>query len=128
MMMAGVEATAMAHLRGDAGGVPIVKMLRVSVAALRERAQRIVAAVGDGRIKVVEAEAQVGGGSLPRVGVASVALEVSGGNPQDLAKRLRLGEPIVVGYVAQGQVRLDLRAVFPRQDALLAEALRKALA
>ncbi len=46
---------------------------------------------------------------------------------QELSRRLREGEPPVVGRVEDEAVLLDLRTVHPDQDAALAEALRAAL-
>lgn len=127
LMLAGVEATALSYLQTHVP-TPVMEMLAVTVEALRTRAAAIVAAVGTDRVTVVESQAQVGGGSLPQVRVPSASLEVRGPDPQALAKRLRLASPPVLGYIANDKLRLDLRTVFPRQDAALAEALRKALA
>jgi hypothetical protein len=48
--------------------------------------------------------------------------------PADFAARMRLGFPPVVGYVACGCFRIDLRTVFPSQDEPLVHALRSATA
>ena len=43
-----------------------------------------------------------------------------------LAARLRAGSPPVVGYLANGSFKLDLRTVFPRQDEELFRAVHRA--
>ena len=46
--------------------------------------------------------------------------------PQDLANRLRDRPVPVIGYVARGIVKLDLRTIFPRQDDEVVAAIREA--
>ncbi|HEX5758524.1 MAG TPA: L-seryl-tRNA(Sec) selenium transferase, partial [Thermoanaerobaculia bacterium] len=45
-----------------------------------------------------------------------------------LLRRLRAGEPPVVGYLREGRLLLDLRTVDPEDDPLLVAAVRAALA
>jgi L-seryl-tRNA(Ser) seleniumtransferase len=73
--------------------------------------------------------AQVGGGALPRSTLSSVTLELRHPtlSPQILAERLRTGLVPVVGYIARGAVKLDLRTIFPRQDADVIAAIRAAV-
>jgi L-seryl-tRNA(Ser) seleniumtransferase len=81
----------------------------------------VEAAVGSG-------ESQVGGGSLPKTLIPSVTVDLlpKSGSVDDLAARLRRGSPPVVGYIAAGRLKLDLRTVFPRQDEALIAAVRAA--
>lgn len=132
LVMAGLEATASAHLRKAAGEIPVVRMLGLGVQELHARASSLCEALGGvgASVRIVETAAQVGGGALPQARLPSVALQVM---PQhcsvdELARRLRLGNPRVVAYRATDTLRLDLRTVFPEQDRALAEALRRALA
>jgi L-seryl-tRNA(Ser) seleniumtransferase len=46
---------------------------------------------------------------------------------EDLARRLRLGDPAVVGRIEHGRLLLDLRTVDPRDDAKVRAALLRAL-
>jgi hypothetical protein len=43
------------------------------------------------------------------------------------AARLRVGNPPVIGYLGGGRFKLDLRTVFPDQDAEVVRALQTAL-
>jgi hypothetical protein len=57
-----------------------------------------------------------------------MALEI---RPRDqsigaLAAKLRFGNPAVLGCIAGGWLRLDLRTILPGQDVELAEAIRRA--
>jgi L-seryl-tRNA(Ser) seleniumtransferase len=139
LVLAALQATADQHLSEQAAGadltqsgVPVVAMMHASPHGLRRRAEGLVAALAGLPLaaSVGRGEAQVGGGTLPRSVIPSVTLDLL---PQatpllDFAARLRAGEPAVVGYVSGGRFKLDLRTVFPRQDAELLAALRAAAA
>jgi L-seryl-tRNA(Ser) seleniumtransferase len=69
-------------------------------------------------------KAQIGGGTLPRSAIQSVTLDFTADKPAEFAARLRRGTPPVIGYIAAGKFKLDLRTIFPRQDEELVTALR----
>jgi hypothetical protein len=50
-----------------------------------------------------------------------------GVSSDELARRLRLREPAVVGYISADRFRLDLRTIFPGQDRQVVEAIEEAL-
>jgi L-seryl-tRNA(Ser) seleniumtransferase len=77
-------------------------------------------------VEVVDSEASVGGGAFPTARIPSVALAV-GGRAMVIEAALRGGEPPIVGRVADGRLLLDLRTVFPSEDAVVASALRAVL-
>jgi L-seryl-tRNA(Ser) seleniumtransferase len=132
LILSALQTTVDLYLSGRAAeAVPVLTMLQISDDALRSRAENILAAVTGLPLKarVGEGKAQLGGGSLPRSIIPSVAIELQSAtlSPGDLAARLRLGTPPVIGYVSGGVFKLDLRTVFPSQDAELIAALRAAL-
>jgi len=57
-----------------------------------------------------------------------VAIPGEGGWLAALARRLRTGDPPVVGRIEAEALLLDPRTVLPHQDRELVEAVRKALA
>lgn len=109
------------------GAVPVLSMVRVSNDELRARAGKIIAAL-DGlplKAEIGEGKAQIGGGTLPRSIIPSVTVDLL---PRELAlpefaTRLRTGTPPVIGYISGNRFKLDLRTVFPRQDAEVVRAL-----
>ena len=129
LILASLEATVDLHLDGGAG-VPVVDMLRVATSETAARAAGIVAALRGLPLSATAGvgRAQIGGGALPRSAVPSVTVDLKHHTlaPQDLAVRLRAQPIPVVGYVARGVLRLDLRTIFPRQDVLLIAAIRAA--
>jgi len=45
----------------------------------------------------------------------------------ELARRLRAGDPAVVGRLRKGKLVLDVRTVFPHQEDALVEAVLRAM-
>ena len=129
LALAALEATVDSLLEENSVEIPIRRMMEEPRSYLVERAERIVEALGSGSGAVVgHGTAQVGGGSLPKTVIPSVTVDLSSKDPHVLASRLRAASPPVIGYVADGAVKLDLRTVFPHQDAHLTSAVRSALA
>jgi L-seryl-tRNA(Ser) seleniumtransferase len=73
-----------------------------------------------------EGRSQIGGGTLPRSVMASVTVDLTHAaiKPQEIAARLREHTVPVIGYIERGKLKLDLRTIFPRQDAELISAIR----
>jgi L-seryl-tRNA(Ser) seleniumtransferase len=84
--------------------IPVLRMLREPAEAVRERAQRLADVVGG---EVEETVARAGGGALPLAELPSFACAVE----QQLAARLRAGNPPVVGIVRDGRLLLDCRTL-----------------
>ena len=112
---------------------PVPRSLAADPADLRDRAERIVAALGPRTVsaRVVTTEAAIGGGGAPGVTVPSAAVAL----PADLALPLRHGDavrrgaaPAVVGRIEKGTLLLDLRSVAPEDDAQLIAAIKRAAA
>src|SRR4029077_19892679 len=110
--------------------LPTLAMLRASREELQERARKMMSALEGCPTKVVigEGKAQLGGGTLPRSVIPSVTLEFQPLTISltDLAPRLRSGIPPVVGYIAGGRFKLDLRTILPQQDQALVQAVTEA--
>ncbi|MBI3790660.1 MAG: L-seryl-tRNA(Sec) selenium transferase, partial [Gemmatimonadetes bacterium] len=108
--------------------VPVLALLATPAAALHARATALAASLAaDGIAATVEAtESAVGGGAFPTARLASHAVAL-GRRASAIEARLRAQRLPVVARVADGRLLLDLRAVAPHEDALLAESVRAAL-
>jgi L-seryl-tRNA(Ser) seleniumtransferase len=97
MSLAALEATLMLH-RDQPEHVPVRRMLSQSESVLQQRAERLVALLGQGAVETTEAFA--GGGSLPeeRINSRAVALRPTIG-VDAAARLLRLGQPAVVARI-----------------------------
>jgi L-seryl-tRNA(Ser) seleniumtransferase len=126
LTLSALESTVDMYLRGDLRS-PVIEMMQVTTDELRGRAERIVAALAGGtlNVRVGTGRAQIGGGTLPRSALPSVTIEVSHATlgPQALAARLREQPEPVIAYVGRGSLKLDLRTIFPHQDASVISAL-----
>lgn len=106
LTLAALEGTLALYLDPEraARAVPVLRMMAEPVEAVRARAERLAGLVGGA---VEETVARVGGGALPLAELPSFACAVE----EELAERLRSGEPPVVGIVRDGRCLLDCRAL-----------------
>src|SRR5208282_2074616 len=79
------------------------------------------------KCEVVDGESLLGGGAAPSCVLPTrlIALSCDGMAAEDLCKKLRDCEFPVVARVDEGRVLLDLRTVFPEQDAVIASNLAR---
>jgi L-seryl-tRNA(Ser) seleniumtransferase len=129
LILSALEATVDAHLRGDSR-VAVLEMLHATNEELRARAERIIAGL-DGlplAASVGKGRAQVGGGTLPRSVMPSLTIDLTHRTlkPQEMAARLREQAIPLIGYLARGTLKLDLRTIFPRQDRDVVTTIRAA--
>src|SRR5689334_12932354 len=104
--------------------IPVLAMLGTPLEILRRRANSLgdVLAKHSVDVQVVDSEASVGGGAFPTARIPSVALAVAG-DANAIESALRLGEPAVIGRVADGRLLLDSRTVASSSDEALVTAL-----
>src|SRR5688572_613193 len=115
---AALEAVLRLHLRE--AELPLDRMWP-DPAAHRARLERLAGRIG---AEVVEAEAFLGGGSAPEAPIPGQVLALPGS--ERLQRRLRQGDPPVVGYLREERLILDLRTVDPADDEALAGAVERA--
>jgi L-seryl-tRNA(Ser) seleniumtransferase len=125
--IAGLNATLLHYLKGEAEReVPVWRMITMTASQTERRARRWSQALGE-RASVVSGRSMVGGGSLPGESLPTRLLALQHANVDSLARRLRLGDPAVVGRVEHDRLLLDPRTVDPRDDSALLTALLTAL-
>ena len=106
--------------------IPVLAMLGASEAILTDRARRLADAVGG---EIVSGSARVGGGALPLLELPGPVVRVPGGvvGVDELARRLRGGEPPVVARVQHDQLLLDPRTLSDEEVGAVGAAVRRAL-
>ena len=131
-----LETTAQSYLdarmkKDMAPALPLLDMLKVPVKTLSARAAAMGDQLGDLPLQwsLGEGAARVGGGTMPKSVIPSVTLDLQPANLKApvLAKRLRLQELPIMGFIAEDLFRLDLRTIFPRQDEQVLAGIRQAL-
>lgn len=126
LTLAALDATLAAYQAGRAADeIPVWRMISLAPEEVRRRAQRLARRLG---AEVVPGRSTVGGGSLPGETLPTYLIALRVPSPDALARRLRLGQPPVVGRIEEGRFLLDLRTVLPSEEAALLHALTQALA
>jgi L-seryl-tRNA(Ser) seleniumtransferase len=130
MAYAALESTLMSYLKHDYDSIPALRMMRMSVREMSRRAEavgNIAKANAKLAISFVDGESVIGGGAAPGATLRTRLLTVTcaGLSADELAARLRNAAVPIVARVEEGRVLLDLRTVFPEQDAVIADMLRR---
>jgi L-seryl-tRNA(Ser) seleniumtransferase len=113
--------------------LPIYRALATSMDQLNTRAARLVerldALDGVASARLHEATAYMGGGSTPALAVPSMAIELrtTSLSDEELARRLRAGDPPIVARRNAGALWLDLRTISPEHDDRVFAAIESAL-
>jgi L-seryl-tRNA(Ser) seleniumtransferase len=130
LCLAALQATVDLHLDQKIREIPTLELLQVSEEALRVRAVAISSRLQDLPLKIAIGRgcAKAGGGTLPKTTVMSVTIDVAPDNSSltEFAAMLRASNPPVIGYIAEGRFKLDLRTIFPQQDDFVIGAIRVA--
>lgn len=128
--LAGLQATLMAYLRGTATAeIPVWRMISAPAAELAARAHAWAAELAAAGMPadLRPGQSTVGGGSLPGQSLPTTLLALPSSQPDQLAQRLRLASPAIVGRIEHDTVLLDPRTVQPAQEALFLQTLLRVL-
>ncbi len=132
LILTGMQETVLEYLRsgiGEKPNLPLARMLSASVEEdLRPRADLILQSLSEVEgleASTVDTIARCGGGTMPQAEIPSLALNFrpTSMSLEKMARFLRECEIPVMGYVAEDRYRIDLRTVFPEQDAKVSENL-----
>jgi L-seryl-tRNA(Ser) seleniumtransferase len=100
--------------------IPALRMIRATAAEIRARAEHIRALCP--KLELVPGQSVAGGGSTPGQTLDTWLLAVPG-NARKIERTLRSGTPPVIARIEGDRVVLDLRTVFPEEEAELVRAL-----
>jgi len=138
MTYAALEPTLAAYLRGRLDDLPVARMIRMPAEEIKSRARAFVvqwhslpgcAAQAEGlchlQLEIVAGESVIGGGSTPGQALKTslLALRHASLTAAQLEERLRAATPPVIARIEEDRVLLDLRTVFPSQEAALLRIL-----
>jgi L-seryl-tRNA(Ser) seleniumtransferase len=132
LIYAALEATLLAYVREDHDAIPALRMMRLTKDGIGKRAEALAARFDTSKMKVeiVDGESILGGGAAPSSVLPTrlLAATCEGLSADELSQRLRASDPPIIARVEEGRVLLDLRTVFPGQDASVAAALASIVA
>jgi len=128
--LAGLAATLLHYLKGEAlSKIPIWRMISASLEDINQRGKLWAQVLGDSA-QVIDGESMIGGGSLPGSTIPTRLTAIGGGGKgkgqnivQASARRLRRGEPPVIGRISGNILLLDPRSVLPEEDESVLQAL-----
>ena len=129
---AALEATLLAYVKHDHDAVPVLRMMRLSKDEIAARAEALIARINSAAknsaklgLELVDGESIIGGGAAPTAVLPTCLIALTHGDlsADELSMRLREANPPVIARVEQGRCLLDLRTVFPEQDASVAAAI-----
>jgi L-seryl-tRNA(Ser) seleniumtransferase len=128
LQIAALEATLRLHRDRGEAAIPALAMLAAPEEELAARATRIANPVG-GAARVARSSSLAGGGSLPLLALEGPVCVVDPGKlgAEELATRLRRGDPPVVVRIVEDTVVLDPRTMTDAEADASAAAVRRAL-
>ncbi|OGC78774.1 MAG: L-seryl-tRNA(Sec) selenium transferase [candidate division Zixibacteria bacterium RBG_16_40_9] len=124
-----LETTLLYYLKKEATEkIPVWKMISTSKETLKNRGETIIKQVKNEKISLKESQSFLGGGALPQQSLPTYVLGFNSDTaPEILAEKFRKLRPPIIGRIEDESFVLDLRTVFPVQDDLIVESIRKVL-
>jgi L-seryl-tRNA(Ser) seleniumtransferase len=132
-----LECTLRAYLRADWNALPSQRMIRLAPAEIAQRAANFLHALqpfvgnADAELEIGDGASLVGGGSTPAQSLPTKVIRISSARHSATQLEARLRRPSagipVIARIEEDRLLLDLRTVFPEQDAALRESLVAAL-
>jgi L-seryl-tRNA(Ser) seleniumtransferase len=131
LCLAALQVTVDQHLRGATNEVPALALMREEKDVLRGRAAVIFSQLRGlpARISVGRGRGKAGGGTKPKAVIPSITIDIVPENVplEEFSATLRRHKPPIIGYIANGVFKLDLRTILYAQDELVVDAVRSVL-
>jgi L-seryl-tRNA(Ser) seleniumtransferase len=122
LTLAALQATLQLYAEGRELEIPTLRYISRSVEEIRTLA-RTLAKSYKGAV-VEKGSTEIGGGSAPGAELPTWRVALPSDNPSDLTKRLRKGDPPIIGRIEDGKVWLDPRTLEPGEAKIVAQVLR----
>jgi L-seryl-tRNA(Ser) seleniumtransferase len=122
LCLAGLEATLRLYSQGREAEIPTLRYLSRPVEEVHQVAIRLASCVRNSVI--TEGVTEVGGGSAPGTTCPTWRVGLSSHGVDELAKRLRLGDPPVFARIEQDLVWLDPRTLDDDEVESVCEVLK----
>lgn len=125
----GALETTLRHLvleRWDS--IPAIRMIRLTPAAIRERAIRFLDLLPGMPAGVIDGQSVIGGGSTPDQSLATALIAIRVPSAAQAERKLRAGSPPVIVRIEDEHILVDLRTVSEDEEEALAVGLAAACA
>ncbi len=119
-----LEATLRLYIEGKEDEIPTIRALSKTIEEIRLTANEVKAVITNHKIacEITEGTCEPGGGSLPGVKLPSFRISFPYEKPEEIAQKLRLATPAIVGYIQDGVFHLDMRTVESEDIPFIAQA------
>lgn len=117
-----METTLRHILLGELDCVPALRMIRMTAAEIRRRAEALAGRVR-AEVTIREGESVIGGGATPEQSLPTCLIVITNKDAVAEERRLRLGDPPIIARIERDQVVLDLRTVFAEEEDAIVQAL-----
>ncbi len=106
--------------------IPALRMISQSSDELLARTEAFALHLNGLGIEILAGHSLIGGGATPEQPLAGWQLAIECANVVEAERRFRLSDPAVVARIENGKLFVDLRTVFPSEEANLARVIREA--
>jgi L-seryl-tRNA(Ser) seleniumtransferase len=117
-----METTLRNILLGELDCVPALRMIRMTAAEIRTRAEALAGRVR-AEVAIREGESVIGGGATPEQSLPTFLIVIANREAMMEERRLRRGDPPIITRIERDQVVLDLRTVFAEEEDAIVQAL-----
>ena len=117
-----METTLRHILLGELECVPALRMIRMTVDEIRQRAEALAGRIR-ARVQLRNGESVIGGGATPEQPLPTCLIVIDSANAVLEERRLRFNDPPIIARIEHDRVALDLRTVLPEEEDLLVQAL-----
>ncbi len=115
------------YLSGEAEAIPTHHFLTLPASTVRQRCASLMQVLHRCNIELLESFSLVGGGSAPHAKIPTfiLAFRPPRGSAESMHRFLRDQNPPIVARIEENRIVIDLRTVWPEDDALIADALNR---
>ena len=103
--------------------IPVLAMIRQPAAAIRARAEALVAQAPELRAEIVSGDSVIGGGATPEQSIPTWLIAIDCPDAVAAERQLRAADPPVVARIEKDRLLLDLRTVFADEEPGLLHSL-----
>jgi L-seryl-tRNA(Ser) seleniumtransferase len=122
LFTAAMETTLRHILFGAYDCVPALRMIRMSAAEIRMRAENLASRIRR-KVRIIDGQSVIGGGATPERALPTFLIVIEDENAVAEERRLRANDPPVIARIERDRVVLDLRTVLTEEEEALVRAI-----
>jgi L-seryl-tRNA(Ser) seleniumtransferase len=104
--------------------VPALRMIRLSAAEIRGRAEKLLGALSGLHAQLAPGQSVTGGGATPEQPIPTWLISIECADENAAQRKLRANDPPVIARIEEKRLLIDLRTVLPEEETELSAALQ----